>query len=78
MSNPFSTRGGCTPVLHDAGHLHVHTCKRPRGGDKTIQAPGYTLTVTNPGPNGGVLDLFEDENGSVVVDDALESLVLNQ
>jgi hypothetical protein len=34
------------------------------------------MIVNNPGE--GVLDLFEDENGIVVVDDALESLILNQ
>lgn len=73
---PNSTRGGCVPVLHDAEHLHVHTCKRERGGDKTIQPPGYSLVVTNPN-GGGVEDLFQNELGNVVVDDALDSLNLN-
>jgi hypothetical protein len=72
----FSTRGGCVPVVPDAGHLLVHTCRRPVGGEKTIQAPQFILTVTNG--EGGIEDLFEDENGVVVVDDALESLILNQ
>jgi hypothetical protein len=77
MSTPFSTRGGCTPVVHDHDHLIDHTCRRPVGGDKTSQAPGYTLTVNNP-DGGGIEDLFEDEISRVVVDDALESLILNQ
>lgn len=76
MNTPFTTRGACTPVIHDEGHELSHTCRRPRGGDMTSLAPGYTLTVTNP--DGGVEDLFQDEMGNVVVDDALESLALNQ
>jgi hypothetical protein len=73
MSKPFSTRGGCVPVVH-SDHLLVHTCRRPVGGDKTIGAPQYSLTVTN----GGVVeDLFQDELGNVVVDDALDALILN-
>lgn len=69
-------RGGCTPVIHDSGHELSHTCRRPRGGDPTQGAPGYTMIVNNPGE--GVEDLFQDELGNVVVDDALESLALNQ
>lgn len=77
MNAPFSIKGGCTPVIHDSNHLLSHTCRRPRGGDMTARAPGYTLTVTNPN-GGGVEDLFQDEFGNVVVDDALDSLILNQ
>lgn len=44
---PFTNRGACTPVQHDHGHLIVHTCCRPRGGDKTIQPPIYSLVVHN-------------------------------
>lgn len=75
--SPDSTRGGCTPVIHDHNHELSHTCRRPRGGDATSRAPGYTLVVTNP-DGGGIEDLFADENDIVVVDDALESLVLNK
>lgn len=76
MEQPWNNKGGGTPVVHDNHRLLVHSCRRPRGGDKTIASPGYTMIVNNPGE--GVLDLFEDENGIVVVDDALESLILNQ
>ena len=54
-------------------------CQRPVGGDMTARPPVYVLTVTNPqSGGGGVLDLFQDEVGNVVVDDTLDSLILNQ
>jgi hypothetical protein len=40
-------RGDCTPVLNNDGTL-VHPCERPEGGDKTIGAPQYELTIENP------------------------------
>lgn len=76
MSKPFSTPGGCTPVIHDDGTL-VHDCRTERGGTKTAGVPQITpLEAVNA--DGEILDLFENENGSVVVDDALDFLILNQ
>ena len=72
---PFDTKGSCTPVDHDPFGILSKRCHRPHGGDMTARAPIYTLTATN---DGVVEDLFEDELGNVVVDDALESLALNQ
>ena len=75
MSNrPFSTPGSCTPVIHDSGEL-VHDCRTERGGTKTASAPpSAPLEAVNE--DGETMDLFEDETGSVVVDDALDFLIL--
>ena len=62
------------------GHITVplvHDCCAASGGDMTIKSPEYFLTVTNPTSSDIIQDLFEDEAGSVVVDDLLESLILN-
>jgi hypothetical protein len=48
MKKPANSSGGFVPVLRNIGRLFVHTCRRPKGGDKTIQAPEYVLKVTNP------------------------------
>jgi len=60
------------------GHItipHVHSCRTERGGTMTIKPPEYFLVASNP--DIGIVDLFEDETGSVVVDDLLETLALN-
>lgn len=78
MSDDFSTRGGCVPVVRDADDLLAHTCNRPQGGDKTIQVPEYALTVINPTDSTGLVpDFFENEEGSRVIDDANDYLILN-
>lgn len=59
------------------GHVNtqvVHDCRPARGGDMTIKSPEYFLTVTNEGI---IYNLFEDETGAVVVDDILDTLILN-
>ena len=62
------------------GHINVpfaHDCRGERGGAMTIKSPEYFLRVTNPTSDEIIQDLFEDETGSVVVDDLLETLILN-
>jgi len=56
-------KGQCVPVLHDPNHLFSHSCKRPKGGDMTVRAPLYALTVENP-PDG----VLRDAEGFPVLD----------
>lgn len=72
-----TTRGRCNPVLHDPDRVVNAGCRRPRGGDKTIQAPLFILIVNNPGEAGNFFDFFEDELGAVIVDGGNDTLQLN-
>jgi len=54
-------------------------CQRTQGGDMTIRPPRFDLTVTNiVDGEESIEDLFADETDAVVVDDTLDSLILNQ
>jgi hypothetical protein len=55
-------RGDCIPLLGDPNKIFTHTCRRPVGGDKTVGAPQYELTVENP-PD----DIERNADGSPVV-----------
>lgn len=58
------SRGDCVPVLRDPDKIIVGNCKREQGGDMTIKAPQYELTVENP-PD----DVLRDENGAPILVD---------
>ena len=63
------SKGDCTPILRDPHHMVSHDCRPSRGGDMTIRAPIYVLTVENP-PDGVLRDSeghpVLDSNGKVV------------
>jgi len=73
----------CTTPLIDgeasADLTQPNSCQRTTGGDMTIRPPRFNLTVTNlVDGEESIEDLFADENDAVVVDDTLDSLILNQ
>jgi hypothetical protein len=55
-------RGDCVPLTNDPNHIFSHTCKRPVGGEMTVHAPRYELTVINP-PD----DVERNPDGSLVI-----------
>ncbi len=46
--NPRTSCKGTFPKIRNEDHLIVHSCKRPKGGTKTVGAPQYVLSVQNP------------------------------
>lgn len=65
------SRGGCVPVLHDEnvsppepydGGVITHSCRAEEGGTKTIGAPQFELTITNPAD-----DVLRNPDGSPVL-----------
>lgn len=70
--NPSDTRGGCTPKMRH----EVDDCRRPIGGTKTIGVPQTpTFPVSNPDAP-FCSDFFQDETGTVIIDDDLEKVDL--
>jgi hypothetical protein len=47
MSDPVKPLDAFVPVQPKVEDLETN-CERETGGTKTVQAPKYTLTVTNP------------------------------
>lgn len=58
----LDSRGDCTPRLDDPNHIFSHGCKGEEGGDMTVKAPQFELTVENP-PD----DVLRNPDGSPVL-----------
>lgn len=65
--------GDCVPLQPDPLKIISGDCCPPQGGDMTIQAPKYFLTVENP-PD----DVLRDENGNPILDANGNVVAINQ
>lgn len=50
------------------GNADVHPCDSPKGGDKTVKPPGYSLVVKNP-PATQASCLMQDDNEVLIQED---------
>lgn len=48
MNDPVKPIDSFVPVQPDPDGVVIHSCQVPEGGTKTVKAPKYVLTITNP------------------------------